>query len=94
MERVRRHHRDILSIFFSMKVYCVFSLESPRRGYSNEYTQCTISQYIKENHPKLSQICNYAIFSKGPKNEFEAAMVNKPSVFEPPKCYCKGLFKS
>ena len=34
---------DILSIFFDMKVYCVFSLESPQRGDSNEYTQHTIS---------------------------------------------------
>ena len=41
---------------------------------SNEYTQYTISQYKKENHPKLSQICNYGICSKGPKNEFETAI--------------------
>ena len=31
MSQVRRHNRDILSIFFNMKVYCVFSLESPHR---------------------------------------------------------------
>ena len=37
----------------------------------------------KENHPKLPQICNYGICSKGPKNEFEIAVVNEPSVFEP-----------
>ena len=48
-------------IFFNMKVYYVFSLESPQRGDSNESTQNTISQYIKENHPKLFQICNYGI---------------------------------
>ena len=29
-------------IFFNMKVYCVFSLESPHRGDSNNYTQYTI----------------------------------------------------
>ena len=29
-------------IFFNMKVCCVFSLESPHRGDSNEYTQYTI----------------------------------------------------
>ena len=45
----------------------------------------------KENHPKLSQICNYGICSKGPKNEFETAVVNEPSVFEPPKFYCISL---
>ena len=31
----------------------MFSLESPQRGDSNEYTQYTISQYKKENLPKL-----------------------------------------
>ena len=30
------------SIFFNMKVCCVFSLESPHRGDSNEYTQYNI----------------------------------------------------
>ena len=40
-----------------------------------------------ENHPKLSQICNYGTFSKGLKNEFETAVVNEPSVFEPLKFY-------
>ena len=29
----------------------------------------------KENHPKLSQTFNYGICSKGPKNEFEPAVV-------------------
>ena len=85
------HHRDILSIFFSMKVYCVFSLESPQRDDSNEYTQYTISQYKKENHPKLSQICNYGICSKELKNEFKTAMVKEPSVVEPQKFYCNDI---
>ena len=51
--------------------------------------------YKKENHPKSSQICSYGIFSKGLKNKFETAVVNKPSVlvnkpsmFEPLKVYC------
>ena len=38
---------DNFSIFFNMKVYCVFSLESPQRGDSNEYIEYTISQYKK-----------------------------------------------
>ena len=46
---------DIFSIFFNMKVCCVVSLESPQQCDSNEYTQYTLSQYIKESHPKLSQ---------------------------------------
>ena len=66
----------------------MFSLESPQRGDSNEYTQYTISQYEKENNLKLSQIRNYEICSKGLKNEFEPAVVNEPSVFEPLKFYC------
>ena len=70
----------------------MFSLESPQRGDSNEYTQYTISQYKKEIHPELSQICNYGICSKGPKNKFEPAMVNEPSVFEPLKFYCNLCF--
>ena len=86
--QVRTHEKDIFSIFLDMKVYCVFSLESPQRGDSNEFTQYTISQYKNENHPKLCQICNYGICSKGPKNAFETAVVNGPSVFEPLKFYC------
>ena len=27
--QVRRHNKDIFSIFYNMEVYCVFSLESP-----------------------------------------------------------------
>ena len=66
----------------------MFSLESPYRGDSNEYTKYTIFQYKKENYTKSSQICSYWIFSSGLKNEFETAVVNKPPVFEPLKVYC------
>ena len=71
-----------------MKVCCEFSLESPHRGDSNEYTQHTFFQYEKENHPKFSQICSHGIITTGLKNEFETARVNEPSVFEPSKFYC------
>ena len=54
LSQVRRHNMVIFSIFFNMKVYCVFSLESPQRGDSNDYTQYTISQY------KMKIIINYA----------------------------------
>ena len=57
----------------------MFLLEAPHRG-----------DYNKENHLKLSKFCNYGIFSKGLKNEFETAMVNEPSVFEPLKFYCSS----
>ena len=39
----------IFSIFFNMKVCCVFSLESPRRGDSYEYTQLPFSIYIRKS---------------------------------------------
>ena len=39
---------DMLSIVFNMKVCCVFSLEPPYQGGSNEYTQYAIFN-IKKN---------------------------------------------
>ena len=80
---MRRQNRDIFSIFFNMKVSSVFSLKSPHRGDSKR-THNIPFLYIK----KLSQICSYGIFSKRPKNEFEAAVVNEPSVFDSLKFYC------
>ena len=80
---------DIFSIFFNMKVVCVFSLESPHSGDSNKYTQYTIFNIRRKNRPKLSQICTYGIFPLGLKHEFETAMVNEPSVIEPLNFYCK-----
>ena len=56
---------DIFLIFFNMKVCCMFSLESPHRGDSNEYTHNTIFNKQKGNHPKLSQICSYAFLYQG-----------------------------
>ena len=75
-------NRNIFSIFFNMEVYSVFSLESPHQGYF---------QYKTENNPKLFQISSNGIFSKGLKSEFEAAVVNEPSAFEPLKFYCISL---
>ena len=40
---------DICFTFFDMKVCCVFSLESPHRGDSNENTQYTIFNINKKN---------------------------------------------
>ena len=37
------------------------------------------------NYPKSAAM---GFFSKGLKNEFERAVVNKPSVFKPLKFYC------
>ena len=79
---------DIFSTFFNMKVFCVFLLESPHRGDSNEYKQYTISMY-KIRSPKITSNLQLWVFcSKGLENEFETARVNEPSVFEPLKFYC------
>ena len=70
-----------------MKICCVFSLESPHRGDSKEYTQFTVFNIKKKitlNDPKPAAM---GFFPKGLNNEFETAMVNEPSVFEPLKCY-------
>ena len=53
---------DIFSIFFDMNVRCVFSLESPHQGDSDEYTNIPFSIY-KKTHPKLSM----GFFSMGLK---------------------------
>ena len=66
----------------------MFSIESPHRGDSNEYTQYTIFNINTKNHSKSSQVCSYEIFSKGLKNEFETAVVKESPVFEPLKFYC------
>ena len=70
-----------------MTVYCMFSLKSPHWGDSNDYTQYTIFNMKKDKHSKLSQICSYGVFRMGLKNEFETAVVNEPSVFEPLNFY-------
>ena len=73
---------------FNMKVCCLFSVESPRRGDSNEYTQYTIFNMNKKNTLNYPKSAAMGFFSKGLKNEFETAVVNEPSVFEPLKFYC------
>ena len=88
MRQVRRHYMDIFSISFNMKVCCVFSLESPHRGDSNEYTQHTIFNIKKKKTALIILNLTLWDFSKGLKNEFEAAMVDEPSVFEPLQFYC------
>ena len=48
---------EYFSIFFNMKVCCMFSLELPHTGDSNEYTQHTINYlFNKDNNHKLFQI--------------------------------------
>ena len=56
------------SIFFNMKVYYVFLLESPHQGDSNEYTQYisfNIKKKINLNYPKSAAM---GFFPRGSSN--------------------------
>ena len=66
----------------------MISLESPHRGDSNEYTQYTIYNMNKTNTLNYPKSAAMDLFSKALKNEFETAVVNELSVFEPLKFYC------
>ena len=59
-----------------MTVYCLFLLESPHRGNSNEYTQYTIFNLKKENHPKSSPICMWNLIEIGPVFSEEKSFKN------------------
>ena len=77
---------DISLRFSNVKVCCVFSLNSPHRGDSNEYTQHTLSIKRKENVQNTIMSADMSYL--GLKNKFEIAVINEPSVFEPLKFYC------
>ena len=76
-----------------MTVCCVFSLESPHCG------NFSIVIKITRNYQKYNNVCSYVFMcvcggggvdgggGGGLKNEFEIAVVNEPSVFEPQKLY-------
>ena len=66
----------------------MFTLESPHRGDSNEYTQYTIFNMNKKNTLNYPKSAAMGFFSKGLMNEFETAVVSEASVFEPLKFYC------
>ena len=65
MAQVRRHDRDIISIFLNMKVCCVFSLELPHRGDSNEFTQYTIFNVVKKINLNYSKSAATGFFLQG-----------------------------
>ena len=66
-------------MLYNTNVCCVFSLQSLHRGDSNEFTKYTI--FNKKNPLKITLflICVGEVwdFSKGLKNEFETAVVNR-----------------
>ena len=72
----------------------MFSLESPHRGDSIKYTHHAIINIKKKttlHYPIIIVSAAMWLISNGLKNEFETAVVNEPSVFEPLKFYCSGL---
>ena len=66
--RIRKHKKDIFSIFCNIKICCVFSLESPHRGVSNEITQYTIFNMKKKITLNYLKSAATGLFSKGLKN--------------------------
>ena len=86
MGQARRHNRDIFWIFFNMRVCCVFSLEPPDRGDSNEYTIYSF-QYKKENHPNYLKL-QLPDFSQGTQGHVRNSRGNEPSGLKPLKFYC------
>ena len=70
-----------------MNVFCMFSLESPHRGDSDEYVQYTIFNIKKKIILNLELWFSF----QGLENVFETAVVNEPSVFEPRKCNSSRL---
>ena len=59
----------------------MFSLESPHRGDSNDYTQYTIFNIERKSPKIIPNLQLLDFFSKGLKNEFKTAMVNEPLKF-------------
>ena len=75
---------DIFWILFNMKVCCVFSLESPHRGDSNEYTQYTIFNIKK----KITQICSHGFLFQGTQERVRNSHGKRAISVRPLKFYC------
>ena len=71
--------------FSKMKVCCVLSLESPLEAILMSTHNIPYQYIIKitRKYPKYNNVYSYANFCQALKNEFEIAVVNEPSVFEP-----------
>ena len=70
-----------------IRIASLESPPSPHGGDSNEYTQYTIFSIKKKVSLNYLQSAVMGFFN-GLKNEFERAVVNESSVFEPLKFYC------
>ena len=76
--RARTGGKIEISLFFNMKVYCVFSLESPHPEHKIYHFQ-----YKKRKSPTIiSNMQLRDFFSKGIKNEFKTPVVTESSEFD------------
>ena len=71
-----------------MMVCCVFTLELPQRGDSNEYTQYTNFNMNKKNTLNYPKSAAMGFFPRDSRMSSKTAVVNEPSVFEPLKFCC------
>ena len=71
-----------------MNVCCVFSLELPHLGDSNEYTQYSIFNIKKEKSPEIILNLQLWDFFQGTQESVPNSRGNEPSVFQPLKVYC------
>ena len=71
-----------------MKVYCLFSLESPHRGDSSEYTQYTIFNIKKKITLSYCKSVAMGFFPGTQERVRLSRGIKAPSMFEPLKFYC------
>ena len=57
-----------------MKVCCLFSLESPHRGDSKEYTQYTIFSMIKKNTLNSPKFAAMGLFLRGSRTSSKQSL--------------------
>ena len=68
----------------------MFSLESPNRGDSNDYTQhaiISIKKKIALNYPKYINVCSY-VFSIGTQERVQKSRGKRAIGFRATKFYC------
>ena len=90
IREVKKHNIVIFSIFFKIKLCCVYSLELSHQGDSYKYTEHTVLRKNKRSRiiPNIINICSYGKKFQGLKNNFKKAVVNEPSEFEPSEIFC------
>ena len=76
-----------------MVICFVFTLDSPHRGDSNEYTQYILFNIKKKITLNYSKSAVMGFFPRDSRKSSKTAVVNARSVFEPLRFYCIWNFK-